>query len=286
MGNKNAGAFRAKKRLGQNFLKSGTLIEEIIDGSGIGPEDLVIEIGPGMGALTEAAAKKAGKVIAVEIDSDLIPVLETKFALTENVKIVEGDILETDIAGMIEEELAQSADAAGSRTLTGARIIGNLPYYITTPIIMKLLEEDIPAKSITIMMQKEVAERIEAAPDGKDYGALTIAVGYHCTVSEIADAPAECFHPRPKVESRVLQLTLREEKAASPIDEKMFFDCVRAGFSQRRKTLANCLAPLAGGNKAEASRLLEQAGVDPSRRAETLSMEEFAKVSDSFAVRS
>ena len=272
-----SGKFKTKKRLGQNFLRSKTLIEEIVAGSGISENDLVIEIGPGLGALTQEAAKAARRLIAVEIDSELIPVLQTNFALSPNVTIIEGDILETDIRAMIDDAKAEDPG------IENVRVIGNLPYYITTPIIMKLIGEDLPIESITIMMQKEVAERLQASPGGKDYGALTVAVGYRCEVSRICDAPAEEFYPKPKVDSRVLQLTMRKEKAVAPKDEKIFFDCVKAGFSQRRKTLANCLAQLAGGDKARAAQILEAAGIDPSRRAETLTMEEFRAVADGFA---
>lgn len=267
------GSYRAKKRLGQNFLANPAVIDEIIAGSGIGENDLVIEIGPGMGALTEPAAKAAGRLVAIELDSDLVPVLRTGFALYDNVEIIEGDILETDVSRLIEEQRAKDP------LLEEVRVIGNLPYYITTPIIMKLLEEEIPVSSITIMMQKEVADRICASPGGRDYGALSIACQYHCDVSEVCDAKAEDFRPQPKVDSKVLRLDMRAEKAVQPKDEKAFFAVVKAGFSQRRKTLSNCLAQLAG-SKAGAAELLREAGIDPSRRAETLTMEEFAGIAD------
>lgn len=267
------GSYRAKKRLGQNFLTNPAVIEEIIEGSGIAETDLVIEIGPGMGALTAPAAEAAGRVVAIELDSDLVPVLRTKFALKSNVEIIEGDILETDVAALIEEQKAKEPG------LGRVRVIGNLPYYITTPIIMKLLEEEVPVSSITIMMQKEVAERICASPGGRDYGALSIACRYRCDVTEVCDAKAEDFRPQPKVDSKVLRLDMREEKAVRPKDEKAFFAVVKAGFSQRRKTLANCLAQIAG-SKAAAAAMMETAGIDPARRAETLTMEEFAKIAD------
>ena len=272
-GSSRGGSYRAKKRLGQNFLANPAVIQEIVAGSGIEENDLVIEIGPGMGALTEPVADAAGRLVAIELDSDLVPVLRSKFALRDDIEIIEGDILETDVRRLIEEQKEKDP------SLGAVRVIGNLPYYITTPIIMKLLEDEVPAASITIMMQKEVAERICASPGGKDYGALSIACQYHCTVSEVCDAFAEDFRPQPKVDSKVLRLDLREEKAASPKDEKLYFDVVKAGFSQRRKTLSNCLAGLCG-SKAEAAGVLEAAGIDPSRRAETLSMEEFARVAD------
>lgn len=279
-GGPKGGQYRAKKRLGQNFLADRGVIEDIVAGSGTGEDDLVIEIGPGMGALTEPAAKAARRLVAIELDSDLVPGLKARFALDSSVEIIEGDILETDLCALIEEQRAKDPG------IDKVRVMGNLPYYITTPIIMKLLEDEVPAASITIMMQKEVAERIMAEPGGKDYGALSIACQYHCRVSEVCDAPAEAFRPQPKVDSKVLRLDLREEKAVSPQDEKLFFDVVKAGFSQRRKTLSNCLASLcadAGNAKQAAAGMLEKAGIDPARRAETLTMEEFARLADTFA---
>lgn len=269
--------FRHSKSLGQNFLSDIHIIEDIVDGSDIEPEDLVIEIGPGMGVLTAAAAERAGKVIAVEIDKKLIPILKETLAEYDNVEVINADIMKTDLTEIVE----------ANRPTDGGkvRVIGNLPYYITTPIIMKLLEENVPADSITIMMQKEVADRIKAAPGGKDYGALTVAVGFYCTITHVADAPKEVFVPRPKVDSTVIRLDLRKECPVDLIDQKIFFETVKGGFGQRRKTLLNSLTGVRGLPKPEIADALDAAGIDRKRRAETLSLGEFACVANEIAER-
>lgn len=269
--------FRHSKSLGQNFLSDIHIIEDIVDGSDIEPEDLVIEIGPGMGVLTAAAAERAGKVIAVEIDKKLIPILKETLAEYDNVEVINADIMKTDLTEIVE----------ANRPTDGGkvRVIGNLPYYITTPIIMKLLEENVPADSITIMMQKEVADRIKAAPGGKDYGALTVAVGFYCTITHVADAPKEVFVPRPKVDSTVIRLDLRKECPVDLIDQKIFFETVKGGFGQRRKTLLNSLTGVRGLPKPEIADALDAAGIDRKRRAETLSLGEFASVANEIAKR-
>ncbi len=269
--------FRHSKSLGQNFLSDIHIIEDIVDGSDIEPEDLVIEIGPGMGVLTAAAAERAGKVIAVEIDRKLIPILKETLAEYDNVEVINADIMKTDLTEIVEA----NRPADGGKV----RVIGNLPYYITTPIIMKLLEENVPADSITIMMQKEVADRIKAAPGGKDYGALTVAVGFYCTITHVADAPKEVFVPRPKVDSTVIRLDLRKECPVDLIDQKIFFETVKGGFGQRRKTLLNSLTGVRGLPKPEIADALDAAGIDQKRRAETLSLDEFASVANEIAKR-
>lgn len=269
--------FRHSKSLGQNFLSDIHIIEDIVDGSDIEPEDLVIEIGPGMGVLTAAAAERAGKVIAVEIDKKLIPILKETLAEYDNVEVINADIMKTDLTEIVEA----NRPADGGKV----RVIGNLPYYITTPIIMKLLEESVPADSITIMMQKEVADRIKAEPGGKDYGALTVAVGFYCTITHVADAPKEVFVPRPKVDSTVIRLDLRKECPVDLIDQKIFFETVKGGFGQRRKTLLNSLTGVRGLPKPEIADALDAAGIDSKRRAETLSLDEFAAVANEIARR-
>ncbi len=269
--------FRHSKSLGQNFLSDIHIIEDIVDGSDIEPEDLVIEIGPGMGVLTAAAAERAGKVIAVEIDKKLIPILKETLAEYDNVEVINADIMKTDLTEIVEA----NRPADGGKV----RVIGNLPYYITTPIIMKLLEESVPADSITIMMQKEVADRIKAGPGGKDYGALTVAVGFYCTITHVADAPKEVFVPRPKVDSTVIRLDLRKECPVDLINQKIFFETVKGGFGQRRKTLLNSLTGVRGLPKPEIADALDAAGIDPKRRAETLSLDEFAAVANEIARR-
>ena len=269
--------FQLSRSLGQNFITDRSIIERIVEGAGVGENDLVIEIGPGIGVLTAEAAEAAARVIAVEIDSKLIPILLETLAEYDNIKVINQDILKTDVNKIIEEE-----KAAGN--FTGAvRIIGNLPYYITTPIIMGLLESGVKADSITVMMQKEVADRIKASPGSKTYGAISAAVQYYCIVEQIASVPKEVFVPRPKVDSAVLNLHIRKEKPVELTDEKMFFACIRSGFGQRRKTLLNSLTGTAGLSKEDIRNILSTAGIDPVRRAETLNMEEFAAIANEAA---
>ena len=262
--------FSHTKSLGQNFLTDKNIRDMIIEAAEIENTDLIIEIGPGMGVLTKEAAQRASKVIAIEIDKSLIPILEFTLKEYDNIKIINEDILKCDLGRIV----ADAGDFAA------VKILGNLPYYITTPIIMKILEENISAKSITVMMQKEVAERMEAGPGTKTYGALSLAVQYYCTVKHIANVPKEAFVPRPKVDSRVLRLDIRSLKPVDVKDEKIFFKCIRAGFGQRRKTLRNSLANATGNDKEKSSRILELTGTDPLRRAETLTMQEFADIAN------
>lgn len=271
--------FRFAKGLGQNFLTDPSVPEDMVRGSGIGEEDLVIEIGPGIGVLTAAAAEAAGRVVAIEIDRRLLPILEETLREYGNTEVICGDVLETDLAELIRRE-KEDHGLAGD-----VHIIGNLPYYITTPIIMKLLEEDLPAQSITVMMQKEVADRIEAGPGSRAYGAISVAVQYYCTVSRIIDVPKEAFLPAPKVDSAVLLLQLRDAKAVRVTDEARFFDCVKAGFGQRRKTLLNALSGAGGISKDLVREVLAAAGIEEQRRAETLSLEEFARIANELTAR-
>ena len=262
--------FRASKSLGQNFLIDKNIIDKITEAAKIGSGDMVIEIGPGAGVLTAAAADLAGTVIAVEKDAALLPVLSEALSRYNNVEIINGDILKTDINDLI------------SRYGDGreVKIIGNLPYYITTPIIMKIAEEKTKAKSLTVMMQKEVADRIEAEPGTKAYGALTVAVNYYFAVSRISDVPKSVFVPKPKVDSTILLFTVREKPPVSPADEKVFFACIKAGFGQRRKTLLNSLTGLYGLGRQEITNALNAASIDPKGRAETLSIFEFSTLAN------
>lgn len=264
--------FKLSKSLGQNFLTDKNIIDKIIDATEITDEDLVIEIGPGIGVLTAEACQKAKRVVAVEIDRNLIPILEDTLSEYNNVEIINQDVLKTDLNEIIEK--------SGCRR---AKVIGNLPYYITTPIIMALLEGGIHADSITIMMQKEVADRIKSNPGTKTYGALSVAVQYYCTVRNVAVVPKEVFFPAPKVDSAVLRLDLRDEKPVELDDEKMFFRCIKAGFGQRRKTLSNSLIGLGDVTKEEVKSCLEAAGIDEKRRAETLNLDEFAAIANYFS---
>jgi len=272
--------FQLSKSLGQNFITDKSVIERIVEGSDAGEDDLVIEIGPGIGVLTAEAAESAAKVVAIEIDKKLIPILAETLADYDNIRVINQDILKTDINEIIREERE-----AGSFT-GGVKIMGNLPYYITTPIIMGILEKGVEADSITIMMQKEVADRIKAAPGGKIYGAISVAVQYYCEVEQVASVPKEVFVPRPKVDSVVLKLSIRKERPVDLIDEKSFFACIKAGFGQRRKTLLNSLTGVNGLPKEDIKEILEAAGVDPARRAETLDINEFAAIANGVAMRS
>lgn len=266
--------FQLSKSLGQNFITDKSIIEKIIEGAGIGADDLVIEIGPGIGVLTAEAAKTAARVVAIEIDKKLIPILSETLREYDNIKVINQDILKTDLNEIIDAERT-----AGS-FCGGVKIIGNLPYYITTPIIMGILEKGVAADSITIMMQKEVADRIKAKPGGKIYGAISVAVQYYCVVEQVASVPKEVFIPRPKVDSAVLKLCIREKRPVELNDERTFFACIKAGFGQRRKTLLNSLTGVNGLSREDIKSVLVQADIDPVRRAETLSIKEFAAIAN------
>lgn len=263
--------FRLSKSLGQNFLTDKNIIDEIVASAQINPNDLVVEIGPGIGVITTEAAKYAKKVIAVEIDKNLIPILKETLEGQENIEVINQDILKTDVNSLID---------SCSENFTGVKILGNLPYYITTPIIMKLLEDGVKADSITIMMQKEVADRINALPGTKAYGALSVAVQYYCTAEAVVNVPKEVFIPQPKVDSTVLRLQIRKEKPVLLENREMFFKCVKAGFGQRRKTLLNSLMGIDGITKEIVRKALDEVGIDSSRRAETLDLKEFAELSN------
>lgn len=263
--------FRLSKSLGQNFLTDKNIIDEIVASAQINPNDLVVEIGPGIGVITTEAAKYAKKVIAVEIDKNLIPILKETLEGRENIEVINQDILKTDVNSLID---------SCSENFTGIKILGNLPYYITTPIIMKLLEDGVKADSITIMMQKEVADRINALPGTKAYGALSVAVQYYCTAEAVVNVPKEVFIPQPKVDSTVLRLQIRKEKPVLLENREMFFKCVKAGFGQRRKTLLNSLMGIDGITKEIVRKALDEVGIDSSRRAETLDLKEFAELSN------
>lgn len=260
--------FTFKKGLGQNFLTSQNVLEEIVDAADI--DSGVIEVGPGFGVLTSELAKNSDKVVTIEIDERLIDVLEYTLADYDNVKIVNADILKLDLHKLIQEEFGNEK----------VSIAANLPYYITTPIITKLLEEKLPLKNIVVMVQKEVALRMAAKPSSKDYGAITVLCQYYTEPSVVTNVPASLFVPPPKVDSAVLRLKIRENPAVHVTDEKMFFRVVKAAFSQRRKTLLNCLCSNFSFPKEEMSALLEGIGITPSRRGETLSLQEFADISD------
>lgn len=260
--------FTFKKGLGQNFLTSRAVLEDIADAAEI--DGGVLEIGPGFGVLTRELCKTADKVVSVEIDERLLEVLEYTLADCDNVKIVNEDILKTDLRCLIDSEFG------GKRISVAA----NLPYYITTPVISRLLEERLPIKNIVVMVQKEVALRLQAKPSTKDYGAVTVMCRYFSDPEIITTVPAGLFVPPPKVDSAVLRLRILDEPRVKVKDEKIFFRTVKAAFSQRRKTLLNCLAANFNLSKDELAEILTNINIDPKRRGETLDMNEFARLSD------
>lgn len=260
--------FVFKKGLGQNFLSSQDVLEKIaiasdIDNSG------VIEIGPGFGVLTNELAKRAKKVVALELDSRLIPILKDTLNEYDNVKIVNEDVLKADMNLLIESEFG------GEKVSVAA----NLPYYITSPIITKLIEADLPLKNLVLMVQKEVADRIVANPGSKNYGALSVLCQFYTEPQIICNVSADLFVPPPKVDSAVVKMSLRDEPAVCVDDKKMFFRTVKAAFSQRRKTLLNCLVSNFDYDKQTLTDKMNSVGIEPQRRGETLSLEEFAKLS-------
>lgn len=262
--------FKFSKSLGQNFLIDDTIIDDIIIGSNIGSDDRVIEVGPGIGTLTREIAGRANKVMAIEIDRNLIPILEETLSEYENVSVVNEDVMKADIKKLIDEKLDSHP----------VKLIANLPYYITTPIIMRFLEEGINVTDIVIMVQKEVAERMNANPGNKTYGALSVAVQYYCDTEIIARVPRHLFVPQPNVDSIVIALRVRDEKKYKVSDEEMFFKIVKASFGQRRKTLLNSLSSMGILSKDEIKEVLNESGIDEKRRGETLSLDEFALLSN------
>lgn len=266
--------FSFKKSLGQNFLIDPNVLGNIVAQASLTDRTGVIEVGPGIGALTEHIAKKAGKVVAYEIDGRLLPVLEDTLSPYDNVTVVHQDILEVDLAKAMEEHFAGYDEVI---------VVANLPYYVTTPIIMKFLLEKIPITGMIIMMQKEVADRITAVPGTKAYGSLSIAIQYYMDAEVAMIVPKTVFIPQPNVESAVLKLTRKEEPPAKVLDEDFLFRVSKGSFAQRRKTILNNLQTSMPDGKAKKEAILEafeKAGIDPGRRGETLSVEEFAALSN------
>lgn len=262
--------FKFTKSLGQNFLIDDNIVDKIVAGAGIGPSDKIIEVGPGIGTLTREMASRAGALMAVEIDKNLIPILADTLGDFENVKIVNEDIIKADIRGLIDENLDGGP----------VKLVANLPYYITTPIIMRFLEENINVTDIVVMVQKEVAERMNAQPGGKDFGALSVAVQFYCDTEIVAKVPRHLFVPQPNVDSIVIALRVRPERKYRVDSEDLFFKVVKAAFGQRRKTLLNSIASMGNLSKDMVKEVLEEAGIDPKRRGETLSLDEFANLSN------
>jgi 16S rRNA (adenine1518-N6/adenine1519-N6)-dimethyltransferase len=264
--------FAFQKKFGQNFLIDDHVITKIINAAEITKDDLVLEIGPGIGTMTQYLAESARKVIAVEIDKNLIPILGETLAEYDNVTVINEDILKLDINRLVEEENAGKP----------IKVVANLPYYITTPIIMGLFESHVPLQSITVMVQKEVADRMQVGPGSKDYGALSLAVQYYAKPYIAANVPPNCFIPRPGVGSAVIRLTRYEEPPVTVKNESLMFKLIRASFNQRRKTLQNGIAnsPELPYSKAQVEKALEKMGLAANVRGESLTLAEFAKLSD------
>lgn len=263
--------FAFQKKFGQNFLIDSHVLDKIIAAAGVTKEDVVLEIGPGFGTMTQYLAEAAKEVIAVEIDKTLIPILHETLADYENVTIINEDILKVDIAKLVEEK-------NGGKPI---KVVANLPYYITTPIIMGLFESHVPLDNITVMVQKEVAQRMQAGPGTKDYGALSLAVQFYAEPYIVANVPPNCFIPRPGVGSAVIRLTKWDNPPIAVKDEKLLFALIRASFNQRRKTLQNSLVN--GGisvTKEQVVEALEKLELSPTVRGEALTLEQFAALSD------
>lgn len=264
--------FTFQKKYGQNFLIDSHVLEKIMDAAETGKDDCVVEIGPGIGTMTQYLAERAGEVVAVEIDKNLIPILTETLADYKNVSIINEDILKVDLNRIVEEK-------NGGRPV---KIVANLPYYITTPIIMGLFENHVPVKSITVMVQKEVADRMQVGPGTKDYGALSLAVQYYAKPEIVSIVPPNCFIPRPNVASAVIRLTCHEKKPVEVKDEKGMFALIRASFNQRRKTLANSLsnAQNLSLTREQVTEALESMQLSPTIRGEALTLEQFAALAD------
>ncbi|WP_339230750.1 16S rRNA (adenine(1518)-N(6)/adenine(1519)-N(6))-dimethyltransferase RsmA [Oceanobacillus sp. FSL K6-2867] len=267
--------FSFKKSLGQNFLVDVNVLENIIKHAGIDEEAGAIEIGPGMGALTEQLAIHSDKVVAFEIDQRLLPILKDTLQDYSNVEIIHQDILEADVESVIRTQFKPNQPI---------HVVANLPYYITTPILMKLVRDRLPVTSLTVMIQKEVAERMAAKPNSKSYGSLTIAVQYYTEASVVMTVPKSVFMPQPNVDSSILQLVIRDKPPVEVADEDFFFELVQASFAQRRKTLRNNLSSFfkEQHTKDEITAILDTAGIDGARRGESLDMEEFALLANTF----
>lgn len=266
--------FHFQKKFGQNFLIDTHVLEKIIDAAGVTKDDFVLEIGPGIGTMTQYLCERAREVMAVEIDDKLIPILADTLSAYDNVTVVNEDILKLDI-----DQIAREHNAGKP-----IKVVANLPYYITTPIIMGLFESHVPVDSITVMVQKEVADRMQTGPGSKDYGALSLAVQYYAKPEIVANVPPNCFMPRPKVGSAVIRLTRHQNPPVTAKDEKLMFRIIRASFNQRRKTLANGLKNSQELNytKEQVEAAITECGLPLNIRGEALTLEQFAKLSDIF----
>lgn len=266
--------FAIQKKFGQNFLIDEHVLNKIISAAELTKDDYVIEIGPGLGTMTQYLCEQAGKVTAIEIDKELIPILSETLSEYDNIEIINNDVLKLDLLELIR-----------NNTDKKCKVVANLPYYITTPIIMALLESRLPIESITVMVQKEVAQRMKVQPGTKDYGALSLAVQYYCEPYIVANVPQNCFMPRPNVDSAVIRLTTHKEPPVKVIDERLMFKLIRASFNQRRKTLVNGIKNFSelSYTKEQVTEAIVNAGFNENIRGEALTLEQFAKLSDEFS---
>ncbi len=260
----------ANKKLGQNFLIEDTVVEKTVEAADITKEDLVIEIGPGLGTLTKELLEKAKKVIAIELDEKMIPILQERFFLYQNLELVHQDILTVPLKEYIEKE----------ENIREVKIVANLPYYITTPIIMKLLEDRLPVKTITVMVQKEVAKRLTAQTGDKLCGAITYAIEYYCETKEVIEVPRQSFMPVPEVDSEVIQLILRDKPKVQVKDEKFLFSLIKASFMQRRKTLLNGIGNSGLIEKNKLKEIMKELNLPETTRGESLTLEQFAEIAE------
>ncbi len=264
----------ANKSLGQNFLIDDNVIQNIVESANITKEDLVIEIGPGLGTLTARLLEKAKKVIAIELDNRMIKILNDRFSLYEKFELINEDVLKVDLRTLISKNKAEKI-----------KVVANLPYYITTPIIMKLLEDKLEIESITVMVQKEVAKRLTAKPGDKLSGAITYSVNYYCEPEEVIIVPNLSFIPEPEVESEVIKLNLREKPPVEVENEELFFKLIKASFMQRRKTLINGITNSGLMGKEECKELLRKVGLDEKVRGENLNMQDFANLANEIKIK-
>ena len=265
---------KANKNLGQNFLINEEVVKNIVGCSNIEKEDLVIEIGPGLGTLTKYLLEKAGKVICIELDTKMLQILEDRFSLYNNFELINNDVLKVDLKNIIEKEKSEGK-------IKNVKIVANLPYYITTPIIMKLLEEELELESITVMIQKEVADRLIATPGEKNTGAITYSVYYYADSEAIMEVPNSSFIPEPEVTSKVIKLNIRKEPTVKPKDKEKMFKIIKYAFMQKRKTLLNSLTN--NGvfkNKTQGTEILNSLGIKENVRPEELTLEQFEKISN------
>ena len=266
--------FRLSKKLGQNFLIDENIIHKIITGAEITKDDIIVEVGPGIGTLTQYLAEEASRVLAIEIDKKLIPILEETLKDYDNIEVINKNVLDINLKELVVSKFK------GQRV----KVVANLPYYVTTPIIMKFLEEEVPIKDIVVMVQKEVADRLKAKPSTKDYGSLSVAVQYYCEPQIVTRVPKTVFIPNPNVESTVIRLKALDNPQVQVDDKRLFHNVVRASFAKRRKTLLNSLSfSNLGLDKDQINKILKSCHIDPKRRGESLTIEEFAAIANSIS---